>query len=145
MFFILFYISYHPIEQSSFSKYFRSHTYTMKKLLPLFLILFACNIIPPEPSDFTIEEVTVVDGPNFRVQDSVGLLLVVRGLPPTNEWKMVWEVNGEDVFVQGVSGRSGRISIVQKFKGTQPREYLYRGCIVSKYMRVCDEDVFFLQ
>lgn len=117
----------------------------MKKLLPLFLILIGCNIIPPEPSDFTVEEVTVVDGPDFRVQDSVGLLLVVRGLPPTNEWKMVWEINGQDVFTQGVSGRSGRISLVKKFKGTQPGEYLYRGCIVSKYMRVCDEEVFFLQ
>ena len=117
----------------------------MKKLIPLFLILFACNIIPPEPSDFTIEEVTVVDGPNLRVQDSVSLLLVVRGLPPTNRWKMVWEINGKDVFSQGVSGKSGSISILKKFKGTQPGEYTYRGCIVSEYRRICDEEVFFLR
>lgn len=117
----------------------------MKKLLPLFLILFACTIIPPEPSDFTIEEVTVVDGPNLRVQDSVGLLLVVRGLPPTNKWKMVWEINGQDVFIQGVTGRSGSISLLKKFKGTQPGEYTYRGCIVSETRRICDEELFFLR
>ena len=116
----------------------------MKKLFHLFLILFACNIIPPEPSDYTIEEVTVVDGSNFRVQDSVGLLLVVRGLPPTNEWKMVWEVNGQDVFTEGIAGRSGRISTLKKFKGTQPGTYRFRGCIVSELRRICDEAVFFL-
>jgi hypothetical protein len=58
----------------------------MKKLPLLFFIFLGCNIIPPEPSDFTIEEVTVVGGPNQNLQDSVGLLLVVRGLPPTNKW-----------------------------------------------------------
>ncbi|MDF2159030.1 hypothetical protein [Algoriphagus sp. CAU 1675] len=117
----------------------------MKKLTPLFLILFGCNIIPPEPSDFTIEEVTVVDGPNFRVQDSVGLLLVVKGLPSTNEWRMVWEVNGQDVFSESVAGKSGRIVSLKKFKGSQTGEYLYRGCIESKLMRVCGEQQFFLQ
>jgi len=58
----------------------------MKNPPLLFLILFGCNIITPEPSDFTIEEVTVVGEPDQNLQDSVGLLLVVRGLPPTNKW-----------------------------------------------------------
>ncbi|TNF40350.1 MAG: hypothetical protein EP311_09075 [Cytophagales bacterium] len=117
----------------------------MKKLLPLFFILFSCNIIPPEPSDYTIEEVSVVGGPVLSVQDSVGLLLTVRGLPPANEWKMVWEVNGQDAFTQDVSGKPGTFSFTKKYRGSQTGEYLFKGCIQSKTRRICDETTFFLQ
>lgn len=117
----------------------------MKKLPLLFLILFGCNIIPPEPSDYTIEEVRVIGEPNQSFQDSVGLLLVVRGLPPTNKWDMIWEVNDQVVFSEEVSGKAGRISSLKKFKGSQPGEYIFKGCIVSKNMRICDDVTFFLQ
>lgn len=117
----------------------------MKKLPFLFFILFACNIIPPEPSDYTIEEVSIEGGEVHSVQDSVGLKLVTRGLPPTNSWKMVWEINGQDVFTQDVSGKSGTFSLTKKYKGSQTGEYLYKGCIQSKNMRICDEARFFLQ
>lgn len=116
------------------------------KMLPLlFLVLLGCNIIPPEPSDYTVEEVSVIGGPNQSLQDSVGLLLVVRGLPPTNKWDMIWEVNGQEVFTQEVSGKAGKISTIHKFKGSQPGEYIYKGCILSKTMKVCDDVTFFLQ
>jgi len=117
----------------------------MKKLPFLLLIFFACNNIPPEPSDYTIEEVSVVGGSFHAVQDSVGLLFSVRGLPPTNEWKMVWEINGQDVFTQNVSGKAGNTSITKKYKGTQTGEYIYRGCIAFKNRRICDESTFFLK
>lgn len=117
----------------------------MKKLPFLFLILLGCNIIPPEPSDYTVEEVTVVGGPNQSLQDSVGLLLVVRGLPPTNEWNMIWEVNGQVVFSEEVSGRAGSISSLKKYKGSKAGENIFEGCIVSKNLRICDEETFFLQ
>jgi len=117
----------------------------MKKLPFLFLILFACNIIPPEPSDYTIEEVSVEGGQVHSVQDSVGLTLVTRGLPPTNSWKMVWEINGQDVFTQDVTGKAGTFSLTKKYKGTQTGEYLFKGCIESKTRRICDEARFFLQ
>ncbi|GMQ29041.1 hypothetical protein [Algoriphagus confluentis] len=117
----------------------------MKKPVFFALFLFACNVIPPEPSDFTVEEVSVVGGPVLSVQDSVGLLLRVRGLPPTNAWKMVWEVNGQDVFTQDVSGKPGTFSFTKKYRGTQTGEYLFKGCIQSKTRRICDETTFFLQ
>ncbi|WP_026952772.1 hypothetical protein [Algoriphagus mannitolivorans] len=117
----------------------------MKKLFLLVFILFACNIIPPEPSDFTIEEVSIVGGPVHSVRDSVGLKLMVRGLPPTNAWKMVWEVNGQDVFTQVVAGQAGNRSEIKKFKGSQTGQYLYKGCIVSNTRRICGEATFFLQ
>lgn len=117
----------------------------MKKLSLLFLILLGCNIIPPEPSDYTVEEVSVIGGPNQSLQDSVGLLLVVRGLPPTNDWDMIWEVNGQVVFSEEVSGKAGSISSLKKYKGSQPGEYIYKGCIVSKNLRICDDETFFLQ
>lgn len=117
----------------------------MKKLFLLVCILFACNIIPPEPSDYTIYEVSVEGGPVHSVKDSVGLVLKVRGLPPTNAWKMVWEVNEQDVFTQVVAGQSGDRSEVKKFKGTQTGEYIYKGCIVSNTRRICGETTFYLQ
>lgn len=122
----------------------QSH-FILKKLSLLFLILLGCNIIPPQPSDYTVEEVSVEGGPYHSLQDSVGLLLVVRGLPPTNEWRMVWEVNDQEVFSEKVSGKSGRISTLKKFKGNQPGEYIYQGCITYKHMRICDTATFFLQ
>ncbi len=117
----------------------------MKKLSFLFLLFLGCNIIPPEPSDFTLEEVTVVGGPNLSIQDSVGLLLVVRGLPPSNEWDMIWEVNGQVMFSEELDGKSGKISSLKKYKASQPGEYIFKGCVVSKLMRVCDDVTFFLQ
>ena len=117
----------------------------IKKLPLLFLILTGCNIIPPQPSDYTVEEVSVEGGPYHSVQDSVGLLLVIRGLPPTNEWEMIWEVNDQVVFSEEVSGKAGRISPLKKFKGTQSGEYMYKGCIIYKTMRICDEATFFLR
>lgn len=121
-------------------------SHIMVKMLPLlFLVLLGCNIIPPEPADYTVEEVSVIGGPNQSFQDSVGLLLVVRGLPPTNKWDMIWEVNGQVVFTEEVSGKAGRISSLKKFKGSQPGEYIFKGCILSKTMRVCDDVTFFLR
>ncbi|MDP2041233.1 MAG: hypothetical protein Q8S14_10090 [Algoriphagus sp.] len=117
----------------------------MKKLPLLFFMLLGCNIIPPEPSDFTVEEVTVVGGPNQNLKDSVGLLLVVRGLPPTNKWNMIWEINGQVVFSEEVSGKAGTVSSLKKYKGSQPGEYIFKGCIVSKTMRICDDETFFLR
>jgi hypothetical protein len=117
----------------------------MKKLPLLFFMLLGCNIIPPEPSDFTIEEVTVVGGPNQNLKDSVGLLLTVRGLPPTNKWNMEWEINGQVVFTEEVSGKSGTFSSLKKYKGSQPGEYIFKGCIASKTMRICDDVTFFLR
>lgn len=117
----------------------------MKKLFFLVFILLACNNIPPEPSDFTIEEVSVVGGQVHSVRDSVGLKLNVRGLPPTNSWKMVWEINGADVFTEEVTGQAGNRSVIKKFKGTQTGEYFYKGCIESKTRRICGEARFFLQ
>jgi hypothetical protein len=117
----------------------------MKKLPLLFFMLLGCNIIPPEPSDFTIEEVTVVGGPNQNLKDSVGLLLTVRGLPPTNKWNMEWEINGQVVFTEEVSGKSGTFSSLKKYKGSQSGEYIFKGCIASKTMRICDKETFFLR
>ncbi|MDX5338070.1 MAG: hypothetical protein LPK25_03510 [Cyclobacteriaceae bacterium] len=117
----------------------------MKKLFLLFFILSACNIIPPEPADYTIEEVSVIGGNVHSIQDSVGLKLLVRGLPPTNAWKMVWEVNGQDVFTQDVAGQAGNRLEIRKYKGTQTGEYLFKGCIQSKTRRICGETRFFLQ
>lgn len=117
----------------------------IKKLLFLLFILSGCNIIPPEPSDYTVEEVRVIGEPNQSFQDSVGLLLVVRGLPPTNEWKMIWEINGQVEFTEEVGGKSGQISSLKKFKGNQPGEYIFKGCILSKTMRICDEVIFYLR
>ena len=118
----------------------------MVKMLPLlFLVIIGCNIIPPEPSDFTIEEVRIQGGPDQSLQDSVGLLLVVRGLPPTNEWDMIWEINGDVVFSQELDGKAGRISTLKKFKGSQPGEYIFKGCIQSKTMRICDDVTFYLR
>ncbi|SEF80230.1 hypothetical protein [Algoriphagus boritolerans] len=117
----------------------------MKKLPLLFFILLGCNIIPPEPSDFTIEEVRVIAEPNQSFQDSVGLLLVVRGIPPSNEWDMIWEVNGNVMFSEELDGKSGRISTLKKFKASQPGEYVFEGCIVSKTMRICDDETFYLK
>lgn len=117
----------------------------MKKLPLLFLIFLGCNIIPPEPSDYTVEEVRVIGGSNQSLQDSVGLLLVVRGLPPSNDWDMIWEVNGQVVFSEEVSGRAGSISSLKKYKGSQPGEYIYKGCIESNTLRICDDETFFLQ
>ncbi|MDX5337791.1 MAG: hypothetical protein LPK25_02115 [Cyclobacteriaceae bacterium] len=117
----------------------------MKKFFLLVIILSACNNIPPEPSDFTIEEVSVLGGQVHSVKDSVELLLAVRGLPPTNTWSMVWEVNGQDLFIEEVSGQAGDRIVTKKFKGTQTGEYLYKGCIQSKTRRICGEARFFLQ
>ncbi|TDQ16288.1 hypothetical protein DFQ04_2404 [Algoriphagus boseongensis] len=117
----------------------------MRKFTILIFILFGCNVIPPEPSDYTIEEVSVEGGEVHSVQDSVGLKLVTRGLPPTNSWKMVWEINGQDVFTQDVTGKAGTFSLTKKYKGTQPGEYIFRGCIQSKTRRICDDKRFFLQ
>ncbi|MBA4299869.1 MAG: hypothetical protein C0433_07150 [Cyclobacterium sp.] len=117
----------------------------MKKLPFLFLILFGCNIIPPEPSDFTVEEVAVIGGLNQNLKDSVGLLLVVRGLPPTNKWDMIWEINGQVVFSEEVSGKSGRVSSLKKYKGSQAGKHIFKGCIESKTMRICDDETFYLR
>ena len=117
----------------------------MKKLPFLLLILFACNNIDPEPSDNTLEVVSVEGGQNHSIQDSVGLLIVTRNLPPTNNWKMVWEVNGQDVFSQNISGKSGKVTSLKKYKGSQPGQYIFKGCIVSKTMRICNETTFFLR
>lgn len=117
----------------------------MKNLPLLFLFLLGCNIIPPQPSDYTVEEVRVIGEPNQSYQDSVGLLLVVRGLPPTNKWKMIWEVNDQVVFSEEVSGKTGRISSLKKFKGNQPGEYVFKGCIVYKNLRICDDEIFYLR
>ncbi|MBC6368097.1 hypothetical protein [Algoriphagus sp. AK58] len=117
----------------------------MKKIPLLFFLLVACNIIPPQPSDFTVEEVSVAGGQTHSVQDSVGLLFVVRGLPPTNDWKMIWEINDQVLFTEDISGKSGRISILKKFKGNQIGEYRYRGCVVYENTRICDEAPFFLK
>ncbi|MFN3760000.1 MAG: hypothetical protein ACK4SF_12395 [Algoriphagus aquaeductus] len=114
----------------------------MKKLSLLFLILLSCNIIPPEPSDFTLEEVTVVGGPILSVQDSVGLLIVLNGLPPTNEWKMSWEIDGQELFTEDVSGKSGKYSSLKKYRKGQPGNFVFRGCISSKNMKVCQEEPF---
>jgi hypothetical protein len=117
----------------------------MKKLSLVIFIFLGCNIIPPEPADYTIEEVSVVGGQVHSVQDSVGLKLMVRGLPPTNAWNMVWEINGQDVFTEEVTGQAGNRSVIKKFKGTKTGEYTYKGCIESKTRRICGETRFFLQ
>jgi hypothetical protein len=117
----------------------------MKKIALLIFILFACNYIEPEPADFTLEKVSVEGGQFHRVQDSVSLLIVTRGLPPSNKWEMIWEVNGQELFSEDVSGKSGSFSSIKKYKGSQTGEYLFKGCIASKNLRVCNEKTFFLR
>lgn len=117
----------------------------MKKLLLLLVIICSCNNIDPEPSDFTLEEVTVTGGPNLNIQDSVGLLIVVRGLPPTNKWGVSWEINDQQLFAQSVTGRAGRISFLKKFKPNQSGEYTFQGCVFSENMKVCRSQIFFVR